>query len=85
MTAKDALTAMSGFDAELWYAVDGKTPQLRTYGISLGDVNEDGVFDLASDAAALRKGLIGAASAKNGDFDKNSAVNILDLVKLSIK
>lgn len=85
MTGKDALTAMSGFDAELWYAVDGKTPQLRTYGISLGDVNEDGAFDLASDAAALRKGLIGAASAKNGDFDKNSAVNILDLVKLSIK
>ena len=85
MTAKDALTAMSGFDAELWYAVDGKTPQLRTYGISLGDVNEDGAFELASDTAALRKGLIGAASAKNGDFNKNGAIDICDLVKLSGK
>ena len=85
MTGKDALAAMSGFSADLWYTVDGKTPQLRTYGTSLGDVNEDGVFESASDTTALRKGLIGAASAKNGDFNKNGTIDICDLVKLSRK
>ncbi len=85
MTGKDALTAMSGLSGDTWYAVDGKTPYLRSYGITLGDVDEDGAYNKESDIVALRKGIIGVVSAKNGDTDKNGTVDICDLVKFNNK
>ncbi len=85
MTGKNALANMPELSADVWYAVDGKTPFLRSYGIALGDVDEDGAFSINGDAAALRKALIGSASYKNSDSNKNGTTDICDLVAITKK
>ena len=84
MTGKGALANMPGFSSDAWYAVDGKTPFLRSYGTAIFDANEDGKFEKASDITALRVGLI-SSPAKNGDVNKDGNIDICDLVKLSGK
>ena len=84
MTGKGALANMPGFSSDAWYAVDGKTPFLRSYGTAIFDANEDGKFEKASDVTALRVGLI-SSPAKNGDVNKDGSIDICDLVKLSGK
>ena len=77
---------MAGFDAAVWYAVkaEGAYPALRLRGTTIGDVNEDGAFELSTDAAALRVNIITASSEiSNGDFNRDGSVNIFDLVALS--
>lgn len=84
MTGKGALANMPGFSSDAWYAVDGKTPFLRSYGTAIFDANEDGKYEQGSDVTALRVGLIGSP-AKNGDVNKDGKINVLDLVALSNK
>lgn len=85
MTGKGALANMPGLSDAYWYAVDGKTPFLRSYGTAIGDANEDGIFERLSDALALRLGLVNKTNVGNGDYNKDGKVNILDLVALNIK
>ena len=85
-TGENGLAEMVGFDAAVWYAVkaDGAYPALRLRGTTIGDVNEDGAFELSTDAAALRVNIITASSEiSNGDFNRDGSVNIFDLVALS--
>ena len=48
----------------------------------IGDVNEDGEFELVSDSAALRVVLMDDVTPSNGNFDRNDTVDICDLVAL---
>ncbi len=84
-TGENGLSEMTGFDASVWYAVkaDGAYPALRLRGTVIGDVNEDGGFEKASDAAALRVVIINNTNLSNGDFNRNGYVDICDLVALS--
>lgn len=84
LTGKNALSNLAGFSADVWYAVEGKTPFLRAYGTAICDVNEDGAYEKNSDTVALRTGLIGT-TAKNGDVNKDGEINICDLVAITNK
>lgn len=82
-----ALDAMPELSTEKMYAVkaEGKFPMLRVRGTTIGDVNEDGVGLAAGDDEALRKALIGTAEALNGNFNKDDATDILDLVAIALE
>lgn len=84
-TGANGLDQMPALDKNVWYAVkaDGKYPMLRVRGVVIADVNEDGVFETASDAAALRNVIISAISISNGDINRNGTVNICDLVAIN--
>ena len=83
-TGATALDKMDALDKSVWYAVkvDGKYPKLRLRGTVIGDVNEDGVFEAASDAAALRVVIMDETAVSNGDFNRNATVDVCDLVAL---
>ncbi len=84
MLGENALTNMSGFSGDIWYAVknDSSAPMLRVIGTAMGDVDEDGAGLMNEDVTALRKALIGAGEAKNGNYNRDNSVNVLDLVAL---
>ena len=86
MTGENALGNMGNLDGDVWYAVKDNdiSPLHRLYGTAIGDVNEDGVGLAAGDDTALRIGLIGAATAKNGDYNRSGETDILDLVAIII-
>ena len=84
LTGTNALSNLAGFSNDVWYAVNGKTPMLRSYGTAIFDANEDGVFEKNSDITALRAGLVDNV-AKNGDVNRDNEINVLDLVALALK
>ena len=83
MSGEKAVENMK-LDGDIWYSVkDNDTaPMLRINGIAIGDVNEDGIGLAEGDDKALRMGLIGAATAKNGDYNRSGEIDITDLVSL---
>ncbi len=83
-TGAEGLSQMPELDTSFWYAVktDGKYPAFRYRGTLMGDVNEDGEFELVSDSAALRVVLMDDVTPSNGNFDRNDTVDICDLVAL---
>ena len=89
VTGESALddTNMAGLDKTVWYAVKDNViaPMLRSYGTTIGDVDENGKGTEASDEVALRATLIGAESYMNTDYNRDEKTNICDLVKLHTK
>ncbi len=83
MTGADALENMTGLDGSVWVASkdDTKAPLLRMAHV-IGDVNLDGVFELATDAAALRQFIIGDAVSEFADINGDTVIDIFDLVAL---
>lgn len=86
LTGANALQNASGLLGDVWYAVkaDGKYPAYRYIGTRMGDVDENGVFEFASDCTALREVLITNTAYSNGDVDQNGKVNVCDLVKFNL-
>ena len=84
MTGKNALENMKDFDSSVWYAVDyeGAGPMHRVHGTAIGDVNEDGIGLGIGDDEALRKALIGVATAPNGDYNHSGEINVVDLLAI---
>ena len=89
VTGENALddTNMAGLDKTVWYAVKDSVlaPMLRSYGTTIGDVDENGKGTEESDEVALRATLIGAKSYMNTDYNRDKKTDICDLVKLSVK
>ncbi len=85
MLGETALQNMSGFDGNVWYAVKDEdiAPMHRVHGTAIGDVNEDGIGLAEGDDEAERLGLIGRNTALNGDYNRDGAIDILDLVSLT--
>jgi len=83
MTGEKAVENMK-LDGDIWYSVkdSGIAPMLRIHGTAIGDVNEDGLGLAEGDDEALRLGLIGSATALNGDYNRDGAKDITDLVSL---
>ncbi len=83
----DALsdTNMKELDKDVWYAVKDsvRAPLLRSYGTSIGDVDENGKGCELTDALALRTHLIGSAEYKNTDKNRDDETDICDLVAIS--
>jgi len=89
VTGENALddTNMAGLDKTVWYAVKDNViaPMLRSYGTTIGDVDENGKGTEAADEVALRATLIGAESYLNTDYNRDEKTDICDLVKLHTK
>ncbi len=84
VTGEDALsdTNMATLDKTVWYAVKGGVvaPMLRSYGTTIGDVDENGKGVERTDEVALRSTLVGAENYLNTDYNRDETTNICDLV-----
>lgn len=85
MQGENALSNMPLLSNDVWYSVksEGAYPVLRVRGEACGDVDEDGIGMMDGDLSALRKGIIGAAEAQNGNYNRTGDIDICDLVALS--
>ncbi len=88
MKGAAALENMVGFSGDTWYAVqdDTKTPMLRIHGMAIADIDENGIGFEDADILALRSYLVsdGNDTPKNGNYNRDEDVNILDLVAVVI-
>ncbi len=84
MKGSSALNNMSGLNKNIWMPQNDSTPKLKITASAIGDVDADGRGATLKDAELLIKTLIGKATDTFADYDRNSSVDICDLVKLHI-
>ena len=79
MKGFDALDNMPGISTDVWYATQ-TYPRVKSWAISHGDADLDGMEALTGDIIAIRKTVIGVESNPYSDYNRDGVTDVCDLV-----